>query len=130
MKIKSFWNKGSPSLTPSQLEMEKKLLPRLFLMGYIFIALSLSSLLFIVLIDPKTLVEEMSPLAETLIIEDEFPDELELQVTEVLNFYAISLIFASLATTCFYLGKIKKRELFQEVLVTKEEEGEAPSADS
>ncbi len=129
MKIKSFWNRKSPSLTPTQLEIERKLLPRLFLMGYIFAFLTLASLLFVLLIAPKTLTEEGSVGAEISLIEEEFPDELELQVTEVLNFYLITVIFAAVGISCFYLGKRKKRELYQEVEVTAAEIEQSPSID-
>ena len=134
MKIKSFWNREAKPLTPDQINIERKLLPRLKLMGYLFFALSIASLLFVIFMN-----EASSPLVDEVLdisyvnpaIGDEGADSLELSPLEVLNFYVVSLIFASLGAVCFYFAKIKKRELFLEIpTAVKEEEAESPSVDS
>lgn len=134
MKIKNFWNREPKPLTQDQLLIERKLMPRLKLMGYLFFALSIASLLFVIFMNDAS-----SPITEEVLnisyidpaIGEEGADQLELSPLEVLNFYVVSLIFASMGAICFYVAKIKKRELFQELPVTVKEEGEeSPSVDS
>ena len=115
MKIKSFWNRERKPLTPPQLEIEKKLLPRLKLMGYIFIALSCASLLFVIFQSSPQEISDISNIEIEIGV-----TEIELNPLEVLNFYAIAFIFASVGFLCFFLTKKKKQELFQESVIKEE----------
>ncbi len=134
MKIKRFWSREPKPLTQAQLDIERKLLPRLKLMGYVFFALSLASFLFVLLAEESNntflapLTEEIgeSPSIQTPLIENDLGDEIELSPFDVLNFYVVSLIFASVGTLCFYLTKKKKDELFQENLIIIKQEEETP----
>jgi hypothetical protein len=121
MKIKSFWNRERKLLTTDQILAERKLLPRLKLMGYLFFGLSIASLLFIFLANESSTITPM--IDETLnipLLEDDTIDELDLNPFEVLNFYVISFIFAAIGAACLYITKIKKRQLFQENPLSKD----------
>ena len=87
---------------PDAAHIERKLLPRLKLMGYIFFVLSLASLFFVLTFEEPPAVESEGFIEE---------EELELSPTEVLNFYVISLVFASLGTTCLLLKKKRAKLL-------------------
>ena len=95
MKIKSFWNREPKTLSPSQLAIERQLIPRLKLMGFIFLFLSLASLGFILFSNKATqqilssLKEEIEQIAfgeADLLDGQDLQEELELEPMEVLNF--------------------------------------------
>ena len=122
MKNKSFLNKLDElkSAVPAHLEVEKKLLPRLKFMGYLMYVLCVIALVYAMtvredtpspqegLIDPQE-TEAASPL-EMLLEEG----ELDFSPTEVLNFYLVGLIFASVGSTCFLIAWKKRKTLRQQ----------------
>ncbi len=87
------------------IESERKLLPRLKLMSYIFFVLSIASLLFILTFEEETLLN-----AELT----EQEEEVELAPTEVLNFYFISFLFAAGGVGCLLLAKSRAKNLLEE----------------
>lgn len=101
------------TLSPEKLEMERKLLPRLRLMGYIFFALALATLIFILTFEEELpSAESQLETTSSLLIEEE--SLLDSNPTEVFNFYLVSLLFASLGSLCIFIEKRKKRDLMQE----------------
>jgi len=95
-------------------EQERKLLPRLKFMGYVLSVLSVATLAFAIVADLLELENEAT-LASLMNEEELF----ELSPLEVLNFYAVFLIFALLSTFFFLLHKKKSKLLLQE---TKDQE--------
>ncbi len=102
---------------PAGLATEKKLLPRLKFMGYVMFTCCAASIAYAIFA-PKE--QETGPdLAEYPLVYaaglplDGDEDLLELSPTEVLNFYAIGLIFASVGATCFLTAWKKKKHLFR-----------------
>lgn len=108
------------SIVPVHLEVEKKLLPRLKFMGFVMYALCLAAFTYALtakeeiesvppkegLIDPET-----TEAAAAFLLEE---GELDLSPTEVLNFYLVALIFATVGTTCFIIFWKKRKKLFQQ----------------
>ena len=115
MKNKSFLNKLEelkPQI-PVHLEVERKLLPRLKFMGYVMFVLSLISFGFALTVKEEALIlpqetpknQELETVA-TLLIDD---TELELAAIEVLNFYAVSFVFAAIGGSCFLIAWKKRK---------------------
>ena len=110
---------------PAQLDVEKKLLPRLKFMGYVMWTCCLAAFIFALTIKEET--EIIGPPSQEGVIEPDQTEavsrielisedgELELNPTEVLNFYLVAFIFAVMGTTCFLIAWKKKKKLFQEV---------------
>lgn len=102
---------------PKQLEVERKLLPRLKFMGYIMVCITLATFAFAV-----TLPSETAMITE--IQEKDFShpsqsgigtleeDGLDLSPRDVLNFYVVSFVFAVVAASCFLISWKKKKVLF------------------
>jgi hypothetical protein len=117
--MKTLWNRTQKPLTPLQLAVEKKLIPRLKLMGYIFLILSICSLLFPVLQEEEFLAEELQQLSvieaiiATALVGDELTDGIELLPSEVLNFYWISILFVSLGLLCLWVARKKGQTFVQ-----------------
>jgi hypothetical protein len=103
------------------LEIERKLIPRLKLMSYIFFTLSLASLLFILTFEEEELIASPTELEATIPLEEE-----ELAPTEVLNFYFVSFVFAAMGTACLLLVKNRTKKLFAEA---QEPEESCPDKD-
>lgn len=121
MKNKSFLSKFrelSPK-SPANLDVERKLLPRLKFMGYVMCFFALASLAFAIAAPEESIIsaemERDVPSLETagLNLENE-EGVLELSPTDVLNFYAISLVFAAVAASCFLSAKQKRKLLFHD----------------
>ncbi len=120
MKNKSFLSKIEelkPEI-PVHLEVERKLVPRLKFMGYVLCFFCLASLVFALTIKEETLILPESTeassdeiIAATPLLTD---DELELTATEVLNFYAISAVFAIVGASCFFISWKKRKILFHQ----------------
>ena len=122
MKNKSFLSKFDalkPKI-PVQIEVEKKLLPRLKLMGYIMSVLSAATLIFALVIKedsttPESIqagfpvLEEIEASSGMALLMEE--GELEFNPTEVLNFYIVSLIFATIGISCFLITRKKRKRL-------------------
>ena len=124
MKNKSFSSKFEELKPPIHLEVERKLLPRLKFMGYVMCTLCLASLAFAMLVEVETEAIE-PPMKERIAEPDQIEailkfelltqnDEIELHPKEVLNFYLVALIFASIGASCFLIAWKKKKTLFQE----------------
>jgi hypothetical protein len=116
MTYRSSLNKSKLILTlsPEKLEIERKLLPRLRLMGYIFFVLALSAFIFILTFEEELpSAESQLETTASLLIEEEAL--LESNPTEVFNFYLVSLLFASLGSLCLFIEKKKKRDLKEEI---------------
>ncbi len=115
---KSFLNKLEelkPEV-PVHLEVERKLIPRLKLMGYIMFSLCLCAFIFAL-----TIKEDAEITLESEALHDEFEvggvaliddAELELAATEVLNFYYVSVVFASVGGSCFLIAWKKRKKLY------------------
>jgi len=129
MKNKSFLSKFEElkPKVPVQLEVERRLLPRLKFMGYVMCILGLTTVAYAVFIpkDPRIgpetaqMEEPVVPvMAESGILTDE--DPLELTPNEVLNFYAVALIFAGVGASCFLIAWKKRKALIQETQMNGE----------
>lgn len=115
---------------PFHLEVEKKLLPRLKFMGYVMLTLCLAAFTFALIIKDETEVMgppsqegftqpgQMEAVARIELLSED--DELELNPTEVLNFYLVAVIFGAIGASCFLIVWKKKKKLFQEPQVTEE----------
>ena len=99
-------------------EIEKKLLPRLTFMAYVMYTLCIASVTFAIFAPS---FEE----AESEVKETGFPsvaldalagflieDEEELKPTEVLNFYVVGAIFATVGIACMWIEKRKRKFLY------------------
>lgn len=112
---KSFLNKFKKlrPKTESELQAERKLLPRLQFMGYIMIGVTIASFIFALMApqEPGEILEQdMENLSTAgLSLNDE--DEMDLSAREVLNFYLVSLIFAGVGASCFLISWKKKKKL-------------------
>ena len=116
MKNKSFLNKCS-ELDPKVaafVEAEKKLLPRLKIMGYVLLVVSVAALVFAIIApeDPEIGPELILESAGGIIMGND-EDLLELSSREVLNYYVISGIFAAVGASCFLIVRQKRKELSQ-----------------
>ncbi len=119
MKNKTFLNKMEelkPHI-PVQLDVERKLLPRLKFMGYVMFVCCLASVAFAIFAPKEQIADfevaayDQVYLAGVALGPDE--DPLELSPTEVFNFYLIGLVFASVGAACFLTAWKKKRSLFK-----------------
>lgn len=130
MKNKSFSSKLEElkQAAPSQLDVERKLIPRLKLMGYVMFAFCAASMLFAFIVKDDTVITRES-LQETGLNADEMEavttplsddSELELAATEVLNFYAVSFVFAVVGASCFVIAWKKSKTLLHEPTAEKE----------
>jgi hypothetical protein len=117
MKNKSLLNKIE-ALTPKgphQIDIERKLLPRLKLVGYIMYTFCLVSLTYAIVGPGMPELElaannyNLTQLAG-LPLEEELP---ELPHNEVLNYYLISSVFAVMGTGCFIIAWKKRKKLFR-----------------
>jgi hypothetical protein len=124
MKNKSFLSKLEElkPQVPIHREVERKLIPRLKFMGYVMFSLFLVSFVFALtvkeemIITPEATREESSngeelEAASPFLTDD---SELELAATEVLNFYAVSFVFAAIGSACFLIAWKKRKTLFHE----------------
>jgi len=120
MKNKSFLSNFEKlkANIPVHLHTERKLLPRLKFMGYVLYIWCIAALVFAILYSKDSeqsagLVQENfgNANAAGLSLEND-EDLLELNPTEVLNFYAVSFIFALVGTTCFLIAWKKRKTLF------------------
>lgn len=129
MKNKSFLSKLDKlkPQAPVHLEMERKLIPRLKFMGYVMLTLFLAAFTFALtvkedpLITQESIQEGASNSEELEAVSPLLTDdaELELSATEVLNFYAVSLVFAAVGAACFLIAWKKRKTLFQEAPVSE-----------
>ncbi len=128
MKNKSFLNKFQ-ELKPKvkvQLEVEQKLLPRLKIMGYLMIFLTLIALVFAILsptestIGPEIETQDFANLQSSGINIGNEEDLLDLNVKDVLNFYMVSFVFALVGASCFLIGWKKKKTLFGKIELNEE----------
>jgi hypothetical protein len=119
MKNKSLLNKieDLKPRIPKQIHVERNLLPRLKLMGYILSGLAVCSLTFAILApkEPSITQEEFSSRDAAGMSLNTDEDFLELNPTEVLNFYMVSFLFASVGAACFLITWKKRKLLFREV---------------
>jgi hypothetical protein len=115
MKNKSFlskFEKLKPKV-PVQLDIERKLLPRLKFMGYVMYILSLVSLIFAIIAAQEPDADYALTQKSTAGLNLENDQDLaELNPIEVLNFYVISVIFASVGVACFLTAWKKKKNFF------------------
>ena len=120
MKNKSFLNKleSLKKQSPTQLEVERKLLPRLSFMGYVMLVCGLGSLTFAITVPQEITIGPELLQQEILALTDE--DPLELSPTEVLNFYAISSMFALAGASCFLISWRKKKTLMSQAETSQE----------
>lgn len=132
MKNKSFLSKFEElkSKIPVHLEVEIKLLPRLKFMGYVLLICCLAAFTFALTIkeeaeigNPQIQVgftepDQIEAVSKIELVSED--GELEMDPTEVLNFYLVSFIFAVISTTCLLVAWKKKKKLFQESQVPKE----------
>lgn len=104
---------------PNKREIERQLLPKLKWMGYIFFFLAIGSLLFAILVEPEeSTAEEFASvvrLQERLFGKEAKADPLP---HEVLNFYAVAAVFATIGLLVLLLVWKKSKAL----LKTDEEE--------
>lgn len=102
---------------PPPADVEKKLIPRLKLMGYIMYGLGVASALFAMIS-----VEEKEPIAKGPISPEQIEavsgfellmesEERELTPKEVLNFYLVGGIFVAVGAGCFLIAWKKKKVL-------------------
>lgn len=110
-------------------DVEYKLIPRLTCMGYIFSCLSLISLIFAffvhadktplapLIIDEKNILADIQEISDTALLTE--MHSLEVSAEDILNFYVVSLIFASIGTSIFFIASKKKKtfELISRTLV-------------
>ncbi len=93
-------------------------------MGYVMCTLCLASLAFAMLVEVETETIE-PPIKERIAEPDQIEailkfelltqnDEIELHPKEVLNFYLVAVIFASVGASCFLIACKKRKTLFQE----------------
>jgi hypothetical protein len=100
----------------AKLEIEKKLLPRLQFMGYVMFTCCAASIAYAIFAprEPEIDFKEQNYMtvhaAGLQLAGDE--DPLELSPTEVLNFYVVGLIFASVGASCLLAAWKKKKHLF------------------
>jgi hypothetical protein len=102
---------------PSPQYIEKSLLPRLKFMGYLMSTFCAATLLFALLSpgnpgqEPEAALEGHPPLKTSgpALMTDE--DPLDLNPTEVLNFYVVSLTFFLVGASCFLIVWKKKKTL-------------------
>lgn len=100
----------------AKLEIEKKLLPRLKFMGYVMFACCTASIAYAIFAprEPEMGFDAQDfPTVHAAGLQlggDE--DPLELSPTEILNFYIVGLIFASVGASCFLTAWKKKKHLF------------------
>ena len=109
-------------LHPNKIEVEKKLLPRLKFMGYIFSFLAVVTLIFAMVVKEESpplsqftqigfpVLEEIEAASGLSLLVEE--GELELNALEVLNFYMVSFLFAAVGTSCFLITWKKRKKLF------------------
>ncbi|MBS0603599.1 MAG: hypothetical protein JSS60_01025 [Verrucomicrobia bacterium] len=122
MKNKSFLSKFEElkPKVPLQLDVERKLLPRLKFMGYVMYILSIATLTFAITapkepgIGPELEKEDFANLSTSGVALMNDEDQLELNPMEVLNFYVVAVVFAAVGASCFLIGWKKKKTLFQE----------------
>jgi hypothetical protein len=124
MKNKSFLSKLEElkPQVPIHLEVERKLIPRLKFMGYTMFTLCLAAFVFALIVpEEAAITTEAIPedISTNLEIEEATApltddSELELTPTEVLNFYAVSFVFALVGVACFLIAAKKRKTLFQE----------------
>lgn len=121
MKNKSFLNKFEElkPKVPMQLDVERKLLPRLKFMGYVMYTLAVASLCFAIFIGKNEgkgteLLQEGIQYAAASLNLDSDEELFEFNADEVLNFYIVSLIFATVGSACFLIAKKKKKTLFEQ----------------
>jgi hypothetical protein len=110
---KSFLNKFK---TPSTLETERKLLPRLKFMGYVMYGWSVWALCFALMdvTETATLTYESYSIPSVGGIAIDQSDTLpEINPKDVLNFYAISAIFAVVGTACIWIERMKRKKLLR-----------------
>ncbi len=128
MKNKSFLNKIEelkPNI-PVQLDVERKLVPRLKFMGYVMCFFCIASLIFEIVVPEDIVIsaeiehENFAGASIPGLPLDNDEDVLEFTAKEVLNFYVISLIFASIGAACFLTAWKKKKTLFYEQETSKE----------
>jgi ABC-type glycerol-3-phosphate transport system permease component len=132
MKNKSFLSKFEElkPKVPIHLDMERKLLPRLKFMGYVMLVFCLAAFIFAFSFKEETEIigpppqegftdpDQTEAVSKIELISED--GQLELNPTEVLNFYLVSFIFAVIGTTCFLIAWKKKKKLFQEPQTNKE----------
>jgi len=132
MKNKSFLSKFEElkPKVPIHLDIEKKLLPRLKIMGYLMLTFCLAAFVFALTVKEET--EVIGPLPQEGFTDPEQTEavseielsseegQLELNPTEVLNFYLVSFIFAVVGTSCFLIAWKKRKKLFQHPQAGKE----------
>jgi len=117
MKNKSFLSKCDElkEKAPVQLEIERKLLPRLKFMGYVMFTLCLASFVFALTVKEDTAVIGPPPFDQTEAVSplELLPEEgeIELSATEVLNFYFVAFVFALIGASCFLIAWKKKKTL-------------------
>lgn len=104
MKNKDSLNKG-----PNPIQVERQLLPRLKFMGYVMYVLCLSSIVFEVFFPQETSQIENTIELEAMSLLDE-----ELNPKEVLNFYLVGAVFASVGCACMFIARKKRKILFQQ----------------
>lgn len=104
MKNKNFLSKFKPKI-PIHLEVEIKLLPRLRFMGYLLLTISLITFTFAMLAPQEEAIHATLPATDHSAFAQEgelssgislFTEDtpFELNPTEILNFYVVSIIFA------------------------------------
>jgi hypothetical protein len=130
MKNKSFLSKLDElkPIVPVHIEVERKLIPRLKLMGYVLLSFSLAAFVFAITIKEETLIVPEAT-QETLVNTQELEAvtplltddaELEFAATEVLNFYVVSLVFAMVGSSLFVIAWKKTKVLFHEPQINKD----------
>lgn len=119
MKPKKFSHEPDPT-NPKPLpkiEVERKLLPRLKLMGYLLLMISTTTLCFAIFAPKEELIHARAStssfqnpeLASGIsLITDDTP--FELNPTEVFNFYIVSAIFAAVGASLLFLTWKKKKD--------------------
>lgn len=124
MKNKSFLNKFEElkPKVPIHLDIEKKLLPRLKVMGYLMFMFCLAAFTFALIVKEETEVigtpsqegfsepDQIEAVSKIELLSEE--GQLELNPTEVLNFYLVAFIFAIVGSTCLLVAWKKRKKLF------------------
>jgi hypothetical protein len=118
MKNKSFSNECEAQQPKAsiQLDVERKLLPRLKFIGYITYMWCAAAFALAILAPKNTAIDtdysNQNFAVSGLDLED--AEELEeFNAFEVLNFYAVSAIFAVVGTACFMIAWRKQKVLFE-----------------
>ena len=106
---KSFLSKFK---TPSPLETERKLLPRLKFMGYVLYGWCVWAVGFAVIdVGEAASYENLSVSHKSELFGEEEEELPEFRPKDVLNFYVVGAIFAVVGTACFVIERKKRKTL-------------------